>query len=57
LNAAVAAGDQKQIAIEFATLSSHLDKAAGRKIVHKNLANRKKSRAAKSFVLAKTPKA
>jgi small subunit ribosomal protein S20 len=57
LNVAVAAGDQKQIAMEFATLSRRLDKAAGRGIVHKNLANRKKSRAAKSLVLAKTAKA
>jgi small subunit ribosomal protein S20 len=57
LRAAVAAGDQKQVALEFAALSSRLDKASRRGIIHKNLANRKKSRASKTLVSAAKPKA
>jgi small subunit ribosomal protein S20 len=56
-NAAVAAGDEKRIALEFSALSSRLDKASQRGVIHKNLANRKKSRASKSLVAAKAPKA
>jgi small subunit ribosomal protein S20 len=49
LSAAAAAGDEKQVALEFAALSSRLDKASRRGIIHKNLANRKKSRASKAL--------
>jgi small subunit ribosomal protein S20 len=57
LSAAVAAGDAKQVALEFGALSSRLDKASRRGIIHKNLANRKKSRASKKSVTAKAPNA
>jgi small subunit ribosomal protein S20 len=57
LTAVIAAGDEKKAAAELAALSSRLDKASRRGIIHKNLANRKKSRAAKKPVVAKTPKA
>jgi small subunit ribosomal protein S20 len=49
LKTAVAAGDEKQRVLELAALSSRLDKASRRGIIHKNLANRKKSRAAKTL--------
>jgi small subunit ribosomal protein S20 len=52
LNAALASGDAKQVAVELATFSSRLDKAAQRGAIHKNLANRRKSRAAKHLVAA-----
>jgi small subunit ribosomal protein S20 len=52
LTAAIAAGDEKQVALEFAGLSSRLDKASRRGIIHKNLANRKKSRASKALAAA-----
>jgi small subunit ribosomal protein S20 len=57
LRAAVVAGDEKQVALEFAALSSRLDKASRRRIIHKNLANRKKSRASKTLVSVAKPKA
>ena len=57
LNAAVAAGDEKQMAVEFAVLSSRLDKAARRGVIHKNLAGRKKSRSSQKLVPVKGPKA
>ena len=57
LTAVVAAGDEKQAAVELAALASRLDKASRRGIIHKNLANRKKSRASKKLVTAKAPKA
>jgi small subunit ribosomal protein S20 len=57
LTAVIAAGDEKKAAAELAALSSRLDKASRRGIIHKNLANRKKSRAAKKPVVAKAPKA
>ena len=50
LRAAVAAGDEKQAVLDLAALCSRLDKASQRGIIHKNLANRKKSRAAKTLV-------
>jgi small subunit ribosomal protein S20 len=56
LRAAVVAGDEKQVALEFAALSSRLDKASRRRIIHKNLANRKKSRASKTLVSVAKPK-
>jgi small subunit ribosomal protein S20 len=56
LNAALAAGDEKVIALEFANLSSRLDKASRRGIVHQNLANRRKSRASRKLIPAKAPK-
>jgi small subunit ribosomal protein S20 len=54
LTAAVAAGDEKQAALELAGLSSRLDKASRRGIIHKNLANRKKSRASRKLVAVTT---
>jgi small subunit ribosomal protein S20 len=44
LNAAIAAGDKSKIEAELAVLSSRLDKAAKRGVVHKNFAGRRKSR-------------
>jgi small subunit ribosomal protein S20 len=57
LRTAIGAGDEKQAALEFAALSSRLDKASRRGVIHKNLANRKKSRASRKLVAAKAPKA
>jgi small subunit ribosomal protein S20 len=48
LTAAVASGDRGKAQAELDLLASRLDKAAKRGIVHKNLANRRKSRAAKA---------
>jgi small subunit ribosomal protein S20 len=48
LNIAVASGDSAKAQAELNLLASRLDKAAKRGIVHKNLANRRKSRAAKA---------
>jgi small subunit ribosomal protein S20 len=50
LTAAVASGDGGKAQTELILLTSRLDKAAKRGIVHKNLANRRKSRAAKAVV-------
>ncbi len=47
LTAAIAAGDRAKAQVELDVLASQLDKAAKRGIVHQNLANRRKSRAAK----------
>jgi small subunit ribosomal protein S20 len=44
---AVASGDQAKAKIALNLLASRLDKAAKRGIVHRNLSNRRKSRAAK----------
>lgn len=44
---AVASGDQAKAQIALNMLASRLDKAAKRGIVHRNLANRRKGRAAK----------
>ena len=55
--AAVGAGDEKKVALELAALSSRLDKASRRGVIHKNLANRKKSRASRKLVAAQAPKA
>ena len=52
LQIAVASGDVTKARVELSLLSARLDKAAKRGIVHKNLANRRKSRAAK--VVART---
>jgi len=48
LTAAVASGDGAKARAELNLLESRLDKAAKRGIVHRNLANRRKSRAAKA---------
>jgi small subunit ribosomal protein S20 len=48
LSAVVASGDGAKAQAEYILLASRLDKAAKRGIVHKNLANRRKSRAAKA---------
>jgi small subunit ribosomal protein S20 len=47
LGAAVASGNGAKALVELNLLASRLDKAAKRGIVHKNLANRRKSKAAK----------
>lgn len=44
---AVASGDRAKAQIALDVLASRLDKAAKRGIVHRNLSNRRKSRAAK----------
>jgi small subunit ribosomal protein S20 len=44
LNSAIAGGDKTKIDAELAILSSRLDKAAKRGVVHKNFAARRKSR-------------
>ncbi|MBV9298387.1 MAG: 30S ribosomal protein S20 [Verrucomicrobia bacterium] len=48
LTAAVASGERARAQAEYDLLASRLDKAAKRGIVHKNLANRRKSRGAKA---------
>jgi small subunit ribosomal protein S20 len=45
--AAIAASDKAKAETELKALASELDKAAKRGVVHQNLANRRKSRAAK----------
>ncbi|MBV8226449.1 MAG: 30S ribosomal protein S20 [Verrucomicrobia bacterium] len=57
---AVASGDTARARVELSLLSARLDKAAKRGLVHKNLANRRKSRAAKTVArtilkIAETP--
>jgi len=47
LDAAIASGDGTKVQEELRLLSSRLDKAAKRQAVHKNLASRRKSRAAR----------
>jgi small subunit ribosomal protein S20 len=44
LTAALAGGEKGKIEAELAVLSSRLDKAAKRGVIHKNFAGRKKSR-------------
>lgn len=56
LSAAVASGDSAKAQLELNILASRLDKAAKRGIVHKNLANRRKSRAAKEVVAVNSTK-
>jgi small subunit ribosomal protein S20 len=46
LNTAITAGEKTKAEAELTVFASHLDKAAKRGIVHKNLADRRKSRAA-----------
>jgi small subunit ribosomal protein S20 len=53
LAAAIASGDKAKVQEELRLLSSRLDKAAKRKVVHKNLANRRKSRTARAISSAK----
>jgi small subunit ribosomal protein S20 len=53
LAAAIALGDQAKVQEELCLLSSRLDKASKRKVVHKNLAGRRKSRAARAVNSAK----
>jgi small subunit ribosomal protein S20 len=49
LAAALASGDKAKAQTELSAFSSTLDKAAKRGIVHTNLADRRKSRAAKAL--------
>jgi small subunit ribosomal protein S20 len=48
LAVALSSGDKASAQLELSALASTLDKAAKRGIVHKNLADRRKSRAAKA---------
>jgi small subunit ribosomal protein S20 len=48
LAAAVASGDATKAQEELRLFSSRLDKAAKRRVIHKNLANRRKSRATRA---------
>lgn len=50
--AALTSGDKAKAQVELNVLASRLDKAAKRGIVHRNLANRRKSRAAKVIAAA-----
>ena len=52
LAAAVASGDKANVQVALNLLASRLDKAAKRGVVHRNLANRRKSRAAKVVAIA-----
>jgi small subunit ribosomal protein S20 len=56
LTAAVVSGDGAKAQEELNLLASRLDKAAKRGIVHKNLANRRKSRAAREVVAVNSAK-
>jgi small subunit ribosomal protein S20 len=56
LTAAIAAGDSAKAKLELNLLESRLDKAAKRGIVHKNLANRRKSRAAQAVASVSSTK-
>jgi small subunit ribosomal protein S20 len=53
---AVAASDHAKAQTELKALASELDKAAKRGVVHQNLANRRKSRAAKAVSALAAPK-
>jgi small subunit ribosomal protein S20 len=57
LTTAVASGDKAKAQVELNALASRLDKAAKRGIVHQNLANRRKSRAAKVVAAVASSKA
>ena len=57
LTVAVASGDRTKAQVELNVLASRLDKAAKRGIVHRNLANRRKSRAAKVVAAVDSNKA
>ena len=50
LTIALSAGDQAQAQAALQMLASKLDKAAKRGVVHRNLANRRKSRANKAVL-------
>jgi small subunit ribosomal protein S20 len=52
----IAGGDAAAAKAELVTLTSALDKAAKRGIIHRNVANRRKSRLAKALVCAKAAK-
>jgi small subunit ribosomal protein S20 len=49
LAVALSSGDKANAQAELSALASTLDKAAKRGVVHKNLADRRKSRAAKAL--------
>jgi len=49
----IASGDVATAKVEFDNLSSALDKAAKRGIIHRNVANRRKGRLNKALVAAK----
>jgi len=57
LAAAVTSGDKAKAQAELNVLASRLDKAAKRGVVHRNLANRRKSRAAKVVTTVGSSKA
>lgn len=57
LRASLVSGDPAVAKTEFDALSSALDKAAKRGIIHRNVANRRKARLNKALTAAKAPKA
>jgi small subunit ribosomal protein S20 len=56
LRAVISSGDAAAANVEFDGLSSALDKAAKRGIIHRNVANRRKSRLNKAVIAAKAAK-
>lgn len=56
LRATLAGGDAAAAKLQLDALTSALDKAAKRGIIHRNVANRRKSRLAKALVGAKATK-
>jgi len=56
IRATLAGGNAQAAKAELEALSSALDKAAKRGIIHRNAANRRKSRLAKALAGAKTAK-
>ena len=56
LRAVISSGDAAAAKVEFDDLSSALDKAAKRGIIHRNVANRRKSRLNKAVIAAKAAK-
>lgn len=56
LRSAISSGDAAAAKTQFDDLSSALDKAAKRGIIHRNVANRRKSRLNKAVIAAKAAK-
>jgi len=56
LRATISSGDAAAAKVQFDDLSSALDKAAKRGIIHRNVANRRKSRLNKAVIAAKAAK-
>jgi small subunit ribosomal protein S20 len=56
LRSTISSGDAAAAKVQFDDLSSALDKAAKRGIIHRNVANRRKSRLNKAVIAAKAAK-